>query len=99
MTKATISHTIEDESASVTSIQQYGMIYPDGTTIWGGETSQWSVSFKLLAEGNASADETWGKALASRARNAAIPLADYEKAHRLIRRTIVVAVTEPEDVS
>ena len=98
MAQSVIKHTIEDEAPSVVTIHQYGMVYPNGTLIWGGDNGSWSVSFKDLAEHDERADENWGKMLESRARSAAIPLADYEKAHKLVRRSITIAVTAPEDV-
>lgn len=99
MTKARVGFDIEDENPKIETLHQYGMTYPDGTIRWDHDPGGRTVNFRKLAAGSTTEDEDWGKLLEARAKAAAIPLADYEQAHQMIRRTITIAVTVPEDVS
>lgn len=99
MAQSSVTITIENEDPRVEVLQEYGMRYPDGSVKWSGDTANFSVSFRGLAEGNRHQAEQWSKTLESRAAASKIDLASYTAAHQLIKRSIIAAVTAPEDVS
>lgn len=77
---------------------QFGMCYPDGTIRWGSDNS---IAFHKLVEGNTTTATTadWRSILRRRGTAASVDLEEYIAAHQLIKRTIVWAVTEAEDVA
>lgn len=97
MAQSSITIRIANEDPRVDVHHEYGMRYPDGTIKWRGDTDNYSTLFGALAEGNAHQAEQWRKTLESRANAAKIDLHAYTAAHQLIRRSITIAVTAPED--
>lgn len=91
------NHTIEipDEEVAIQSHTGYGMRYPNGEVSWGSDNG---ISFKLLAEEVIGAKTQWVSLVARRAEGANINPVKYLEQHQLIKRTITVAITAPEEV-
>lgn len=77
---------------------QLGMRYPDGTILWGydHESVGGSIRFDHL-DGEMVARQ-WRQRLTRRAEAASIQVSEYIEGHELVKRTIIIAVTEHEEV-
>ena len=94
---------IPEDEAYVKSHEQYGMTYPDGSVKWSQEEGysptggKVTTHFHLLAEMNSNGDyarQMWIQVLRTRAEKANLPVPEYRDQHQLVKRTIVIAVTE-----
>lgn len=95
MSNTALTIQIVDENVSIETHSMYGMRYPDGTVRW---VNDQQVSFERLAEGDPAHSDRWENHMRSRAHNASINFPEYKAGHQLIKRTITVAVTAPEEV-
>lgn len=78
---------------------QYGMRYPDGGILWETEPSLTaSTHFKNLVDDDGPAAQKWRTTLEHRAYGMSLDPTDYINGHQLIKRTVVVAITDREDV-
>lgn len=97
----TITVPVEDEK--VTTDTQYGVRWPNGEISWhmidGGSNSR-HIFFRALAERESTSLSAmnWKTLLDQRADKAKVDREVYESQHTFIKRTIVVAVTRPENV-
>lgn len=98
MAQSTVTLNIENEEPKVSSYQQYGMRYPDGSVRWDHDGANYPVQFKQLQAGDTHTAVNWRKSLESRAATARIEMEAFAAGHQPIRRTITLAVTEPEDI-
>jgi hypothetical protein len=82
---------------------EYGCRYPDGTYQWrefkssGGGTH----SFERLIKGgsaNVGTEYAWGELLKMKAKQASVDLEEYAAQHTLVKRTVILVTTEPEEV-
>lgn len=91
---------IDDYKPSTEVITQHGMIYPDGTVRWGQDVKATlnPVVFRHLHEGNAKAVRLWEEALVRKASDASLDLEDYRGQFTPVKRTVIVAVTNTEEV-
>lgn len=86
----------KDASGTVTVVQ-YGMRYPDGTHKWGSDgDNQGNVWFKSLSEGKLL--QHWESLLKRRATAARLDPVEYASNHIPVKRTIIVAAGEPEEL-
>lgn len=93
---------IEDDEPMTRIETQYGMQFPDGSFNW---ESKFTVSHsanvhwgKLAKGGNSTDRRNWEQYLQDKAQQAKINAQDYIAGHTLVSRTIVVAVTESQNV-
>lgn len=99
-TNTTISIPDNEQHTSVST--RYGMRFPDGTINWehgyqttSGRRVYWGV---IATNGHRQEMEDWGSHLKSTAKNAHVDPEEFAAQHQPVKRTIVVAVTEAEDV-
>jgi hypothetical protein len=102
MSSTNTTVAIKDNEQHLVTETQYGMRFPDGTINWEhgfmtgrGQRVHWGQLTKseYTQDGN-----NWDAHLKSMAEAAHIDPAKYARQHQLVKRTIVVAVTEAEDV-
>lgn len=79
---------------------QYGLRYPDGSIDWnytqvGNPAYKQTVTVESLIGGKGRADAL-ELVLAERAKAASIDLDEYRAGYAFVKRTVVVAGTEPE---
>ena len=87
-------------SDGVVSVPQFGMRYPDGTIVWGADRHGGrDIPFRDLAGNNGYVKNLWNDALKERAERCKIELAAYKSSHQLLRRTVFIGTTKPEDVT
>lgn len=100
MNKTTeIKLDVDTIEPSTTLVPQVGMRYPDGSIRWGTDGRVGvGVSFPRLAANIGSEIRIWESDLADRAKSASVDLETYKAQHRLVKRTVVVAILEVEDV-
>lgn len=90
-----------EHGAAVSQQTQYGVRYPDGTTAWNVIPGT-SIDIRALVEtdhrnhGNHS--DGWMRTVEEKAKAAKIDLAEYGAAHKFIKRTVILAVTDTEEV-
>ena len=95
MASSTFATEIPGEDPLVHSEHEYGMRYPDGTVRWGRDSA--NLGFRSIAT-NDTTREHYNNALRQRANQARVDPEAYIAGHQPIRRTITLAVTEPEDI-
>ena len=87
--------------AAITQITQYGVRFPDGTTSWEVVPST-NLDIKALVEeadprhGNHM--DGWLQVTRDRAAAAKIDKALYREQHRFIKRTVILSVTDTEEL-
>lgn len=98
----TVNVPIEGQGTHVGTI--YGCRYPDGHIEWEkwSDYSNVGWSFEALVnidvKDNSTVRERWHKTLKQRAEAANIPVSEYIEDHVLLKRTVVLATTAPEEV-
>lgn len=105
MTTDNVTITVPNSEAKVTSETQYGVRFPNGQITWGiidRGSSYRNVFISDLIPGATNkrsdrSESNWGEMLTNKADKAQISLDDYVKMHSLVKRTITIAVTAPED--
>lgn len=94
-----VTIAVDDHGTDTTVLTQYGMRYPDGTVKWGNDGSSiGAIDFGQLRAGHDDPVSAWGRRLRERATVASLDVKTYADQHQLLKRTIVVAVTAPEEV-
>lgn len=84
----------ESTNASTSTDTQYGMCYPDGTVQWNKvEMRGREYAIKDVIH-KASTGYDWSKELERRAKAANLNPYDYSNQHRIVTRTVILAVTE-----
>lgn len=87
--------------ASVTQQVQYGVRFPDDTTAWTTMPNS-TIDIEALVTPthrfHRPHSEAWERVVVERAKNARIDVAEYGAAHQFIKRTVILAVTDTEDV-
>jgi len=90
----------DDTGAHVAQETQYGMVLPDGSIEWNVLSVQGrEYAIKDLVEkrqGQANIHREWPAELKRRAKLANLNPYDYSNQHRIITRTVMVAVTEAQ---
>lgn len=90
---------VHDYKQDTTVITQYGMRYPDGKIKWGQEGSTLNpLYFKSIHDGHSQQVRVWNEALEKRAKEASVELESYAAGHRILKRTVIVAITGSEEV-
>lgn len=99
---------IPDTGTEMQQHTQHGMRQPDGTIVWARirhnlrNGSQRTVDFHRMDPSNSSYNETqiadWGAILQDRATYANLPVDEYAKGYQLVKRSVVLAATDAEDV-
>jgi hypothetical protein len=96
----TVNIPVDGEGTHVGSI--HGCRYPDGHIEWERWTDYSGVGWSyetLAAKGsNPDVERRWTKTLTQRAAAANIQLQTYIEDHVLLKRTVVLATTAPEEV-
>ncbi len=90
-----------EHGASVTQQVQYGVRFPDGTTAWNviPNTSLDIMAIVELDHPRHGTQSTgWQNAVESRAKAVSIDVAEYGAAHKFIKRTVILSVTDTEDI-
>lgn len=89
-------------TADVAQRTQYGMRHPDGSVKW--ETLSASaighhdgIKITDIVAGAYRADSIWARELKARAEKANVNLYDYSNQHKIVTRTVVLAVAETVD--
>lgn len=77
---------------------QLGMRYPDGTTQWGYDHGSIGGSIRFEDLDNPFVATEWRRRLERRAAAASIQLSEYLEGHERIKRTVIVAVTDAEEL-
>lgn len=90
---------IKDHGTTTEMMTQYGMRYPDGTVKWGTETeSGQTVQFAWIENPGNNHTFVWNGWLADRAKKARVDEKEYRAQHQRLKRTVIVAITEAEEV-
>lgn len=79
---------------------QYGMRFPDGSIQWDSMPYKLGrISFDALVKTRKTSgtNQDWTQYLNTKAAEAKIDPEQYAKSHQLIRRSVIVAITEAED--
>lgn len=99
-TTTDLAFKVQDYGQDTHVLPQYGMRYPNGDIIWVQARTHHghTVSFAKLAKDHAYSMEAWDEGLRAAAKAAKIDAAEYAEGHQLVKRTVIVAVTEAEDV-
>lgn len=95
----TVNVPIDGQGTHVGTI--YGCRYPDGHIEWEQFTDYAGVKWgyeTLATRDSSDVHERWRTTLKRRAEAASIDLHDYRAGHTLLKRTVVLATTEPEAV-
>ena len=95
-----VSIDLPDNEPLTKTFTQYGMRYPDGRVRWVKDHPIGStpVDFQQLSERHPQTLAIWDAHLQQRAAAANIQLSEYREGHELIKRTIIVAVTDAEEL-
>lgn len=98
-TTTDLTFKVQDYGQTTQVAPQYGMRYPDGTITWvsAATPNHERVDFKKLADGDATTAARWNTAVQQRAEKAMISHIEYAAGHQLVKRTVIVAVTEIEE--
>jgi anti-sigma regulatory factor (Ser/Thr protein kinase) len=87
-------------TASVQQCIQYGMKFPNGNVEWNTvQTNRGTLSVERIADGTGTSRSAWSDHLTLVAKEAKANAYDYSNGHKIITRTVVVAVTEAADHS
>lgn len=99
-TSTDMAFKVQDYGQDTHVLPQYGMRYPNGDIIWVQARTHHghTVRFAGLAEDNPNSMATWDEGLMRAAEAAKIDATEYSEGHQLVKRTVIVAVTEAEDV-
>lgn len=97
-TTQAVKVSVPNYGTLTTALPQFGMRYPDGTIRWVDDPNCYGITFKDLADDNYMAVEKWQDTVHRRAIEAKVNHTEYAAGHQLIKRTVIVAVTEFEEV-
>ena len=100
--------TLPESGTTTNVLTQHGMAQPDGTIVWGDVREmtpsgrQAYVAFHDLgpsapARRRQDAEEAWDRIIRARAAAAHMDPEALAEQYRLVKRTVVVAVTDVED--
>lgn len=99
----------QDSGVHVDTITQYGCRYPDGTVKWVNDsyTGTWghqSIDFAKYhnadnSDSHRRARRRWADLMEVRAKEAKIDPYTYAKMHQFIKRTIIISISEVEDIA
>lgn len=98
-TTTKLTSEVPDYGAQTQAFPQHGMRYPDGRIQWvSTRTPNYSatVYFDKLAAGDEGTQDDWNRIVRQRAASANIDPAEYAAGHQLVKRTVILAVTEME---
>lgn len=97
---ATVKIQLPDKETLTKTFTQYGMRYPDGEVRWVKDHPVGStpVDFELLHERHPSSLHVWDAHLQQRAAAANINLSEYREGHEALKRTVIVVVTDAEEL-
>lgn len=98
MSKSTINGYagayFQTNDAEIITASVYGVRYPDGTIRWDGNGSK-------ACETAATSDDglrRWVNKLEEKAQELHIDPETYSNGHKLLRRTVIISATAPEEV-
>lgn len=101
MSSSDMTIKIDSEEQSIDQHTMYGMRYPNGEIRWvfDAHTNRMhEVRFAGLAASEFRDRQEWDELLTLRAQAAQLNMAEYKAQHQLVKRTVIVSITTPEDV-
>lgn len=100
----TMKINVPDNTDGTHIATEYGCRFPDGHHEWGEYRTNggYDATYEKAANPNHPEHEhgklRWTETLTARAESVSLPAAEYIKAHKLVKRLVILTTTAPEEV-